>query len=133
MIEPLESRTLLALNTITITGTNSIDVVSISVGTASDGKVILKVLLNNVESRFDTTGTTKFVLNTLDGSDQCQIAEQVTFPFTVNLGGGDDFLNSGSGNDTIQGAGGADLIYGNDGNDLISGNDGGDNINGGDG
>ncbi len=135
--EPLESRrhlsSTLQASTLTIRGTNTSDVVSVTLNADTGGRKILKVTMNGSRQNYDTTSVTGIRIELLDGNDQLYIDKTIVRGFAITGGNGDDTIQGGGGADTIQGGAGNDFITGNGGNDRLYGDAGGDYLQGNDG
>jgi hypothetical protein len=143
--ESLERRSMLAGDfvdgVLTLTGTESADVISLSVvkqnGSVVNGSV--KVRGAGVPKDTVFANVSSVVISTLGGNDKVIIGsglKNVSGGFlavTVDAGSGKDVVNSGDGNDTILGGLGKDVLKGGKGNDSIDGGADDDKVFGDDG
>ena len=132
-IEVLESRLLMASDTVTVRGTDSSDLMTVQVRLAKDGSKELQVTINGTRRRFNLTGINNISIESIGGNDQIFVNENTVRPIIINGGLGDDSIIGGAGNDRITGGRGFDTLVGNDGNDLLKGYDSSDTLIGGDG
>jgi Ca2+-binding RTX toxin-like protein len=137
MIERLESRRLLAVNTsfsegvLIVTGDAEANHVSIfrnpennTLNVRSAGAIIRSLPYAHVQSiRVALHG----------GNDLLETAQNVERPMTISGGDGDDKLFGGGGRDLIEGGAGNDHLNGGRGNDILRGGDGNDFLVGGPG
>jgi Ca2+-binding RTX toxin-like protein len=126
-----ESSASVANRTLTVTGTNGADDITLS-------PIIVNGVVVQVQVFFDGTADGIFALNTFDninvllgnGNDQFDIDPPGTvFPgeqVTINGGNGNDTLRGGGGNEHFIGGNGSDFVDGNGGSDIAklgNGND----------
>src|SRR4051794_19180825 len=125
-----------ANNTLTITGTDGDDAVSISF-VANAGNTVLVDLGNGSTQSFDRSTFNAASVFLGRGDDQLRTVSggsSVTDPtLNVSGGAGDDVILGGAGNDTLAGGAGDDDIRAGAGVDVISGNQGADVVDGGTG
>lgn len=144
LLEPIEPRLLfaavLADGVLTITGTERND--TIEVDLRDNGN--LKVEINNVESSFNYSAITRFVINGLGGNDSIEFNQRNAILKGAEIRAGDgrdtvegtdarDTIFGGAGNDRLDGRNGSDIIYGDAGHDFIEGKNGNDKLFGGSG
>jgi hypothetical protein len=133
--EPLEQRSLMSasfspLGTLTVTGTNGNDVITVS--TVASGPFILtQVYENNVRTFNSPLLVSRVVVNALDGHDKVTI--NAALPAQLNGGKGNDSLTGGSRNDRLNGDAGDDVLSGSGGDDYLWGGAGSDRMYGGSG
>ena len=118
---------------LTLTGTNAIDIVS-GVSTTSTG--LLTINASGLTAQ--AAGTTTFDLNstaqgtagtaTITGSGGDDLITVGNFASTINAGAGTDVIIGGTAADTISGEAGNDNITGSGGNDVLNGGAGNDTI-----
>jgi Ca2+-binding RTX toxin-like protein len=115
-------------DTTIIKGTNSTDVIEVTVD--NEGAVTIQGLAAKVtiENFDDTIPTDQLTINALGGDD---VVDASTLSpgilLTANGGDGDDFLRGGAGDDVLRGEEGDDVLIGLLGVDLLDGGPG-DNI-----
>jgi len=123
-----------ANNTLTITGTNGDDAISVSF-VANAANTVLVDLGNGSTASFDRGTFTAVSAFLGRGDDQFRTlsgGSTVTDPpLNVFGGDGDDAILGGAGNDTLSGGAGDDDLRGGGGVDVLIGNRGGDVADGG--
>ena len=104
-------------DTVTVTGTNGEDVVSIS---ALGGKVVVDGLSAKVTADH-TDADDKLVINALAGDDIIDASTLAAGKATLQLlgGAGDDVILGSAGDDQIDGGAGDDVVFGNAGSDTF--------------
>ncbi|HVT89031.1 MAG TPA: hypothetical protein VHD56_09285, partial [Tepidisphaeraceae bacterium] len=130
---------------LTFTGTNSNDVMSLSVQGSN-----LVATLNGESETFNNSAVARIDVFALDGNDRVTVGANVIGTYVLG-GNGNDYLVGGNNNDSLTGASGKDtlignagddnlnggkhgnVIFGGAGNDRIYGGDGLDSLDGGDG
>src|SRR5215203_4124102 len=132
LLEPIEPRRLFAAvlsgGVLTITGTERADLIEVDLRDKGE----LKVEVNNVESSFDYSAITKFVINGLAGNDSIEFNQrnQILKGAEVRAGDGRDTVEGtdardtifgGAGNDRLDGRNGSGIIYGEAGHDFLEG------------
>lgn len=125
--QSLEPRRLMAATIsqglLTVTGTESADQISLSIGNAA-----VDVNINGV---VQSIGAVKKIrVFGLGGDDTIEISRSITRHASIDAGAGNDNVLGGGGSDTIAGFTGDDLIYGNVGDDVLRGGDGNDTLRG---
>jgi Ca2+-binding RTX toxin-like protein len=144
-IERLERRRLLAAafdastNTLTVTGTEAADDISVEAFSSS-----ARVTANGVTDEFYPAQIEHVKIFALGGADHVQFdtspsSSGKTVELTTDLGSGNDTftatggavtVNGGAGDDTVTGSYYRDLLNGGDGNDSLNGSWGIDTVNG---
>jgi Ca2+-binding RTX toxin-like protein len=105
VVQSLESRTLLAADTISLLGTAAADVINISqTGT------VLTVKINAATKTYSTLGKTKLSVAAGDGDDTINLALSVKLNATLDGGNGKDKLHGGGGIDTFIGGPDTDFV-----------------------
>ena len=144
-----ESSASVANGTLTVTGTNRADHITLGPITVNGVVVQVQVLFDGTaDGTFPLNTFTKIDVNLGNGNDQFDVTPPATaFPgeqVTINGGNGNDTLRGGANNEHFIGGNGSDFVDGNGGSDtadLGNGNDtfrwdpgdGSDTINGGTG
>jgi Ca2+-binding RTX toxin-like protein len=149
MIEPLESRRLLAVTAVlsadgvlSVTGDAEPNPVFIGrrVDPAAGTDEIFVRSRDVVLGTFANSDVASIRVDLLAGNDALETAHNVLKPMTalggegndrLTTGGGNDLVDGGIGNDTQLGGGGNDQLHGGDGNDLLDGALGADVMHGG--
>jgi Ca2+-binding RTX toxin-like protein len=144
VVQFLESRRLLAASlsagVLTVTGTNSADIIELDL--RDNGQ--LKVEINDVEQNFSYSAVNRIVINAQKGADTVEFNQRnpILKGSRVNAGPGNDTVEGTAGRDTIYGSSGhdvldgragSDIIYGEAGRDVIEGKNGNDKLFGGSG
>jgi hypothetical protein len=80
---------------------------------------------------FDVDGLAGAVVFAGDGADTVTVEEDVTLPFLIAGGRGNDVLRAGGGDDVLLGNEGEDVLEGGGGSDLLIGGAGEDEVDGG--
>lgn len=126
--------------TLTITGTNFDDDISVSRpdDTTSERppeRPPLDVVINGRTLRLDPLSlgrfATRVVIDARSGDDVAVAADDLELAVTIRGGSGDDSLAGGLGNDSLDGGSGQDVLLGGDGNDLLTGGTNNDTLDGG--
>src|SRR6185369_16374580 len=115
MIEPLESRRLLAvtasLSNGTLTVTGDADANSVSLSRTDAGQLLVRSGDTTIKS-VAYADVQKISVSLLGGNDRLTVAAGIEKPTTVSGGDGNDSITTGSGKDSINGDGGNDVIDG---------------------
>jgi Ca2+-binding RTX toxin-like protein len=133
-VEAIEARRMLAASVtlsggvLTVTGTESADVIEFDLRSATQ----LKVEVGSLEQKVDYSKVTKIVVNALGGNDVVEFNQRnpITVGVEVSAGTGNDTVEATAGRDTLYGGGGNDFLDGREGSDSIFGENGNDKLEG---
>lgn len=113
--------------TLTVTGTDKDDVLSLTLNNA--GEIEVKAG-NELLGKFDADSVEKIKVSGGKGNDTITIHADIELASKLRGQAGNDTIAGGSGNDKITGGGGADDLTGGDGDDRIRGGKGKDDVDG---
>jgi hypothetical protein len=113
--------------TLTVTGTNNDDQISLSLLTQNNQNK-LRVNDNGVNRDFVLNAVKKVVASLLNGDDTFAGGDNVNIPMQISGGAGNDVLKGGGRNDTMNGDAGNDTLDGRGGDDDMRGGAGSDTV-----
>ncbi|MCA9051342.1 MAG: hypothetical protein KDA89_21540, partial [Planctomycetaceae bacterium] len=119
--------------TLQIVGTEDADQVTINVVGKKTLRVHADFLSDGGFVDFRLSDVNRVVAWLGGGDDQFNAASNLSIPYTIFAGAGDDQIRTGAGNDVIIGGGGRDQLFGEDGDDILIGGTGRDQLRGGKG
>jgi len=94
--------------TLTISGTQLADRITVTKTVTSTGQEQLNVLRNSLNYKFDRAGINAILIDGFAGADQLTVDSQITIPATIRGGDGNDIITGGGGNDLLDGGKGND-------------------------
>ncbi|HEX4415393.1 MAG TPA: PKD domain-containing protein [Lacipirellulaceae bacterium] len=130
-VQVLGTGTLQIGSTLYIVGSNSSDIVAITM--SGSQIVVLATFNSNNPLYFNASTITDIQVKTRGGSDIVVTTGNVTKTMTIDGGDGNDLLTGGGGRNVLIGGNGNDILYGAAGDDILLGGAGNDDLFGGDG
>lgn len=115
-----------AAGRLTVNGTNSDNVITVSQFATSGQSEKLEVLVDGVRHRFEASGITTLIVNGKSGNDTLSFSDNVRIPATLSGGDGNDIMVGGANHDVLVGGGGNDILTGGPGGDALFGGTGDD-------